>query len=654
MRKLKNYCLLSVFVLGTALTSYGQLAKHPTKFLGNITTYNSVRSDFATYWNQMTPENESKWSSIEGSRDRFNWGGCDNAYNYCKEHNIPFKFHTLVWGSQYPQWMDNLTTEEQYEEIVEWYDAVKERYPDLEYIDVVNEAVKGHAPAPYKNALGGDGVSGYDWIVNAFAMARDRWPDAVLIYNDYNTFQWQINEFIDLVKKIKAAGAPIDAVGCQSHDLNDMSGANFKSALERIHNETGLPVYITEYDINKADDEVQKLRYQEQIPIMWEADYVHGVTLWGYVFGSTWVNDGDVKGASGIIKDKNGTITERPAFTWLKEYMESDAAINAPNSFVDIDLRSYFYANNVSVFEGDEVLITAKNSCNKATSTVDTIRIYDETELVLEQIKENVSNSNTIKWVADKLGKKKYRMVAVTSTGEKVEKEVEVTVEKMIPRECFNGTPIVIPGTLELEEFDKGSQGIAYNDSDNENEGGAFRTDVGVDIVSTSDGYAIGYTATGEWLEYTVKVENEQIYEVVAVAASGLSGSGFKIKLNNRDLTDKIEVPKTADNDWGVYTEIVTKTKFKMPKGEYPIRVEIVSPYCNIDKLIFREPTTSIVENVEDGINGLCDVYSVMGVNLGSIEIVDNDLTRLSDMFETGIYIIRCQQNGKTQRVMIK
>lgn len=166
----------------------------------------------------------------------FNFSGADNAYNYAKQHNFPFKFHTFIWGGQYPNWMNSLSKEEQYKAIEEYMDAVKKHYPELPLIDVVNEAVPGHNPAPYKAALGGDGKTGYDWIIKAFEMVHERWPDAILIYNDYNTFQYQRTQFIDLVRTIRDAGAPVDAYGCQSHDLTDMNETAFKSAMIEIQN----------------------------------------------------------------------------------------------------------------------------------------------------------------------------------------------------------------------------------------------------------------------------------------------------------------------------------------------------------------------------------------------------------------------------------
>ncbi len=278
--------LLTALMAMASNGAKAQLSTNPDKFLGNITTSYQVdygKEKFYTLWNQITCENESKWSSIEGSRNSFNWGGSDNAYNYAKSHGFPFKFHTLIWGSQYPGFMDNLSTSEQYKAIVEWMDAIKKHYPNLEMIDVVNEAVAGHAPAPYKNALGGDGKTGFDWIIKAFEMAHERWPNAILIYNDYNTFQWQRTQFIELVRTLRDAGAPIDAYGCQSHDLTDMDVNSFKAAMNEIQSALKMPMYSTEYDIGTSDDNLQEQRYKEQIPYMWEADYVAGLTLWGYI-----------------------------------------------------------------------------------------------------------------------------------------------------------------------------------------------------------------------------------------------------------------------------------------------------------------------------------------------------------------------------------
>ena len=346
MRRIKSICTLASTLLCTIIftaPASAQLSTNRDKFLGNITTYYQVdygKEKYYTLWNQITCENETKWQSVEGNaRGSFNWN--DAAYNYARKYNFPFKFHTLIWGSQYPGWLNNLNTKTQYKAIVEWFDAVKAHYPDLEMIDVVNEAVPGHAPAPYKEALGGDGATGYDWIIKAFELAYERWPDAILIYNDYNTFQWNTQQFIDLVKILRDAGAPIDAYGCQAHDLTDISFSDLKSSEQQIQKTLKMPMYITEYDIGVNDDNKQYTQYKDQIPYFWEKDYCAGITLWGYIYGATWTGSQDdgTKGNSGLIR--NGS--DRPAMTWLREYMKSDAAKNAKSPFPGMQKEASVY-----------------------------------------------------------------------------------------------------------------------------------------------------------------------------------------------------------------------------------------------------------------------------------------------------------------------
>jgi GH35 family endo-1,4-beta-xylanase len=572
--KIKATLLLSLLALvGTC--GYAQLSKNPNKFLGNITTAYAVRSDFNAYWNQLTPENETKWASVEGTRDVYNWSTVDKEYQYCKDHNFPFKFHCLIWGSQYPSWINNLSQSEQLDEITEWYDEVAKRYPDLDYIDVVNEAVPGHAPAPYKNALGGDGASGYDWIVKAFIMARDRWPKAVLIYNDYNTFQWNTDSYIDLLKKIVAAGAPVDAAGCQAHDLNDLSGAKFKTVLEKIHNETKLPILISEYDIDKADDQVQLKHFQEQIPIMWEADYVAGVTLWGYIYGSTWQTN------SGLIK--NGV--ERPALKWLREYMLTDAAINAKSPLMNVGEYAYITASANLLQINTEATIKAKAYTEK--DTIAKISLYVNDSL----LSESTETSLELNWTPAVAGNFTFTMKVLNSADSMIF-EKSCVVKAYEPSTPFNEAPIVLPGIVEAEDFDKGANGVAYSDSDDKNEGGKYRPDSGVDIDGNeTSGYVIGWTNSGEWLEYTVNIEEEQLMVWSARVAAGKSGAAFRIYLDETDITGKVNVPQTDAGSWSVYVEVKGRTKVAIPVGTHKLRLVIESQYGNIDKITFAKST---------------------------------------------------------------
>lgn len=283
------------------------------KFVGNITTRGQVRSDFAMYWDQVTPENEGKWGSVEATRGQMNWSGVDRVHDYAKQHGLVFKQHTFVWGSQQPGWLTGLSASEQKKEVEEWIRLFCERYPDVDIIDVVNEPPP-HTTPVYMEALGGAGASGYDWIVQSFKWARQYCPKAVLVLNDYNNIEYgaEAAHFIDIAKKVKAAGAPIDAVGAQSHDAYKLPTDSVKKFIDDLAAETGLPVHITEYDINEADATKQATIMKSQLSMLYGHAAVKGITLWGYVSGATW------RPNTGLMSEGG---EQRPAMKWLLEFL---------------------------------------------------------------------------------------------------------------------------------------------------------------------------------------------------------------------------------------------------------------------------------------------------------------------------------------------
>ena len=593
-----------------------QLSSNPDKFLGNITTGwpGDMDTDgfiFSDYWNQVTHENGTKWATVEGRRGKYDWRAADVAANYAKEHGFPFKFHTLVWGSQYPDWVNNLTPEERYEAIVAWMDETKSHYPDLTIIDVVNEAISGHQPNTpiIKEALGGDGKTGYDWIIKAFEMAHERWPDAILIYNDFNTFQWNTDLFIDLVSTIRDAGAPIDAYGCQSHDLTDCSLSTFKSSMQKLQDALKMPMYITEYDIGTADDNAQLKQYQDQIPLMWEADYCAGITLWGWIYGKTWVTDGN----SGLIKNK----IERPALEWLREYMQTDAAKIAKSPFPGMVKEASIYVkpSALGVEKGEKVDITI--DARLKTKTIKYVSLYVNDELISQKDKAPYAAEFT----PTEEGKYELKAVVKATDGTKYERYSSFTVYPQ--RSPYNGEK-EIPGIIEAEDFDTGSEGQSFHDSDNVNEGDYknYRSEGvgGVDFVKGNNGCVIGYTATGEWLEYTVNVKESGDYSYEATVSSGSTGSGFNISLVKEDgsmvTLAKVDVPQTGDNDWSKYKTVSGDLKAPLEAGNQIIRITINSPYVNLDKIEFKLGGTGIRSFENDANPSDESLYNLYGMKV--------------------------------------
>lgn len=445
--------------------------------------------------------------------------------------------------------------------ITAWFDAVKTNFPDLEMIDVVNEAIRtgtnsyhsGYEKTKIREALGGDN-NDYAFVTTAFKMARERWPKAILIYNDYNTFQWQKNEGIALINQIKKNGAPVDAYGQQAHDMMSQGGGaggtggggvclnytTFKSTLQEIYDKTKTPLFITEYDIATEDDQIQLQCYKEQITAFMEAPYVAGITLWGYIYGSTWTTNGN----SGIIK--NGA--DRPAMTWLKSYLATNKGVNTTG------------------------LLGPK--------TVDTV-----------------------------------------------------------PQTAYKGA-IAIPGTLEAENYDVGGQNQSYYDADATNQGNVYRQD-GVDIVTVPNGYAVGYTAAGEWLEYTVNVATAGAYSVEALTASGANGSSFRLFLDDKAITDTIKVANGGD--WTTYSTVVGKTT-DLTAGSHVLKIAITGSSVNIDNIKFTKFVPTGIFARKSNLSQGFEVYSVNGAHLSSFQagnVSDLRAQMQASSLKRGLYLVR-------------
>ena len=197
-RRRRVVALAATALAGAALAPAAAHAQFPVyskdKWVGSISEF--TRPLFTQYFNQVTPENGGKWGVAAGTTRTaaMRWGQLDTAYNFAQANGFPFNFHVLLWGNQQPTWMATLPPEEQLAEIKKWFAAVAARYPDIKWLQVVNEPTwdppDGSVPknaganfassGNYVQALGGangtDGT-GYDWILNAFRLAKQSLPE---------------------------------------------------------------------------------------------------------------------------------------------------------------------------------------------------------------------------------------------------------------------------------------------------------------------------------------------------------------------------------------------------------------------------------------------------------------------------------------------
>ena len=94
----------------------------------------------------------------------------------------------------------------------------------------------------------------------------------------------------------------------------NFSASAVQSSIDDLAAKTGLPIFITEFDINVADDNQQATIMQNLFTMFWNDNNVKGITLWGYIVGATWQANTGLMTSSG---------TMRPSMTWLTNFLKT-------------------------------------------------------------------------------------------------------------------------------------------------------------------------------------------------------------------------------------------------------------------------------------------------------------------------------------------
>ncbi|HPH62773.1 MAG TPA: family 43 glycosylhydrolase [Paludibacteraceae bacterium] len=214
-----------------------------------------------------------------------------------------------------------------------------------------------------------------------------------------------------------------------------------------------------------------------------------------------------------------------------------------------------------------------------------------------------------------------------------------------VPQGAYNDTPAEIPGVLEAENYDVGGSCVAYYDEERANQGEVYRED-GVDVVEINDGgYAIGYTSTGEWVEYTIDVKKTTQYDITGRFSAGLDGGGVQLYLDGKELTANIEALNTGD--WDTY-QTVDVASIDLEEGSHVLRMMLTGPYVNIDWLKFTDPEGTNVTEVKarEISDGNFIIVDITGRYYGEISLTSGmkseAIKKVKDIVsQSGIYFLK-------------
>jgi len=328
---LKRTAALLTALTGVALfaappaSAAGPLKDITNRYVGSAVAANHLaneadyRSVLTREFDNVTPENEMKWGVVEANRGQYNWSGADAIVDYAQRNGKSVRGHTLVWHSQLPGWVNNLSAGELRSVTQQHIATEMGRYKGkIRAWDVVNEMFNddGTRRASVFQQKLGDG-----YVADAFRWARAADPSAKLYINDYNTegLNAKSDALYNLVRTLKQQGVPIDGVGFQAHLATRYGFPNgYQANLARFA-ALGVDVAITEADVRipmPADS--TKLNTQATyFKQLW--DGCHAVarcvefTTWGFTDRHSWVPDTFPGEGAACLFDTN--LRPKPAYS---------------------------------------------------------------------------------------------------------------------------------------------------------------------------------------------------------------------------------------------------------------------------------------------------------------------------------------------------
>jgi len=271
------------------------------------------------HFNSITSENDMKWSALQPTEGNFSYAAADAQVAFAKANAMAIRGHTLIWHAQTPAWVFSdlagnpmTPTPENKALLLRRLEAhvravLAHFGADVGTWDVVNEVIDPSQPDGFRRSPWFQ-IIGPEYIEIAFRIAREAAPGAKLYINDFDTTNPTKRGFLlELIRDLKARGAPVDGIGHQMHNnIEFPSGQAIVDTIE-LFDGLGIENEITELDVSIYSGSfpvaigdyseipfdrfvVQGYRFRTFFQAFRQlAGKIKSVTLWGQGDDHTWL-----------------------------------------------------------------------------------------------------------------------------------------------------------------------------------------------------------------------------------------------------------------------------------------------------------------------------------------------------------------------------
>jgi sialate O-acetylesterase len=467
-------------------------------------------------------------------------------FDRCVQNATETKMNIII-SYHNPGAQQNFDTENKFELEKEFWDSIAPRYKNNNqvYFELVNapvSSIEGYTNTVFKKN-----------ILDIYKSVQTAAPEREILMFSFNTIS---DEIIAIVE-------------------------NYRDSIDWDKTSVAYQMYNSDYS-----DAVKTLMAYHRVIC----------TEWNYFHVAQEEGNQHIRRVDGF--KQNSQTLENIQSSWIDWHERNDTILNEliDTLIFDAQIKNYWWGKPIPGLKVTGIKLF-KDSVSVKTGK--TKQLYAKISPALagnQNINWSSSNTNyvtvnTTGLITAKATQAKTATITANTIDGTFTAQCEITV---IPHEKKGaypkGVPHSIPGTINATHYDLGGEAVGYHDFDQTNAGDGIRQEQGVDTEFRVEEGSIGGIKTGEWLEYTVYVEETTKYNFEILFASPGRYGKFHIEIDAEDKTGMVYVQPTGNYN------VFRPTKIKninLEKGEHIIRIYFDFAFFNMGTISIQKSETS-------------------------------------------------------------